>query len=168
MVPPATALLFPSLFTVRVRISEPSEISEPELSTISCRSGATAGRLNCAEATKRSVPVRTRELSLLPPSTKASAVKIMVLPAPVSPVKTFRPLPSSSVDWSIIPRLRIEISSRYVRSLTAPAFNGKFKFSNKAISKQRWLQVGQLYHRFIFSDVNLVPRFQCELTKRIS
>ena len=96
--PPATALLFPSLFTVRVRINEPSEISEPELSTISCRSGATAGRLNCAVATKRSVPVRTNELSLLPPRTNASAVKIMVLPAPVSPVKTLSPLPSSRVD----------------------------------------------------------------------
>ena len=78
-------------------------------------------------ATKRSLPFRTKELSLLPPKMRLSAVRIMVFPAPVSPVKTVKPGEISNVECSITPIERIVISSRKVRSLTAPAFNWKFE-----------------------------------------
>ena len=48
-------------------------------------------------------PVRTAPLSARPPSSRPSAVTTMVLPAPVSPVITVSPGPSSSVDDSMTP-----------------------------------------------------------------
>ena len=48
-------------------------------------------------------PVRTAPASARPPSSSPSAVTTMVLPAPVSPVITVRPGPSSSADASITP-----------------------------------------------------------------
>jgi hypothetical protein len=59
----------------------------------------------------------------LAPSKRERAVRFIVLPAPVSPVRTLRPLLSSSELESIIPKFRIDISSRKERSLTAPSFN---------------------------------------------
>ena len=74
-------------------------------------------------ATKRSEPLRTNELSALPPKMRFKAVKIMVFPAPVSPDKTVNPFEISRVELSITPIDRIVISSRNVRSLTTPALN---------------------------------------------
>ena len=90
-----------------------------------------------AEALSRSAPCLTSALSLFPPRTNDSAVRIIVLPAPVSPVRTFSPGPNSSSDCSITPRFRIDISSRKERSLTAPTFNGKLELCNQAVGKER-------------------------------
>ena len=132
--PPHEALLFPSLLTVRVTIRDEPSTSAPISSSCSFESEVTE---NCAVATRRSDPCLTSELSLLPPRTRLKAVRIIVFPAPVSPVNTFKPRPSSSSDCSMIPRLRIEISSRYERSLTAPTFNGKFELCNQSICEER-------------------------------
>ena len=56
-------------------------------------------------------PVRTAPLSARPPSSRPSAVTTMVLPAPVSPVMTVSPGPSSSVEDSMTPSEPIRISS---------------------------------------------------------
>ena len=133
LTPPHTALLLPSALTVLEMIRESSSNSAPTSSMTGAKSFVTE---KVAEATNRSLPWRTSALSLFPPRTRANAVRIMVLPAPVSPVRTFKPAPNSSSDWSIIPRFRIEISLRNERSLTAPTFYGKFKFCNKPISKE--------------------------------
>ena len=53
------------------------------------------GIANRPLATNRSLPFRTSEESLLPPNTRLRAVRIIVFPAPVSPVKTVRPLLNS-------------------------------------------------------------------------
>ena len=49
-------------------------------------------------ATNLSDPLRTKALSAFPPKMRFKAVRIIVLPAPVSPVKTVKPLEISSVD----------------------------------------------------------------------
>ena len=126
------ALLFPSIFTVRVRISSSPSRCKPLSSKVWI---CVFGIVKRALATNRSLPLRTKELSLLPPKIKLSAVKIIVLPAPVSPVNTVRPLEISNVECSITPIERIVISSRKVRSLTAPSFNGKFELSYQSITK---------------------------------
>ena len=109
VVPDAVALLFPSLLTVRERISDPSSINPPRSSIVALKD---SGIEKVAEATSRSLPWRTRALSDFEPSNRESAVRIIVFPAPVSPVRTLSPLLSSSELESMIPKLRIEISSR--------------------------------------------------------
>ena len=126
------ALLFPSALTVRVRINCPSSICKPFSSKELC---SDFGTLKLPLATNLSLPLRTSELSLLPPKMRFNAVKIMVFPAPVSPVKTVSPGDISIVECSITPMERIDISSRNVRSLTAPALNGKFEFGHQSITK---------------------------------
>ena len=88
--PLATAFDLPSLFTVRVRINSPdSEIIPLD----SKRSANSCGILKVALAIARSWPCLTSAASALPPRTRFSAVKTMVLPAPVSPVITVKPGP---------------------------------------------------------------------------
>jgi len=118
LTPLVVALLFPSAFTVRTTINSPSSIRASS-NKISCALGIE----NLPLATRRSEPLRTRELSALPPRIRLSAVKIIVFPAPVSPERTVRPLEISRTELSITPIDRIVISSRKVRSLTTPALN---------------------------------------------
>src|SRR5579875_3131206 len=55
------------------------------------------------------------------PSSSPSAVMMMVLPAPVSPDRTFRPGANSSTACSIIAKLRIRSSSSIaVRPASSP------------------------------------------------
>ena len=65
-----------------------------------------------AETCALSLPVRTRSASLFPPRIRPRAVSTIVLPAPVSPVRTFSPGCNSIFADSITPRFRIEISSK--------------------------------------------------------
>ena len=118
LTPLIVALLFPSAATVRTTMSSPSSMSASS-NKISCALGIE----NFPLATNRSAPFRTRELSALPPKMRFNAVKIIVLPAPVSPDKTVNPFDISRVELSITPIERIVISSRKVRSLTTPALN---------------------------------------------
>ncbi len=77
------------------------------------RPGARAGRGPAPRPrpARARAPTRTAPLSLRPPSSRPRAVTIMVLPAPVSPVITVRPGPSSSVEASMTPSELIRISS---------------------------------------------------------
>ena len=61
---------------------------------------------------------------------ETGAGKTMVLPAPVSPVMTVKPGPNSKLDFSITPIPEMLTSESFGRSLTAPAFDWKFKFRN--------------------------------------
>ncbi len=118
LTPFVVALLLPSAPTVRTTINSPSSINASS-NKISCA----LGMENLPLATKRSAPFLTNELSAFPPRMRFNAVKIMVLPAPVSPDKTVNPFDISRVELSITPIERIVISSRKVRSLTTPALN---------------------------------------------
>ncbi len=65
----------------------------------------------CPRRGRPFAPLRTAPASARAPSRRPSAVTSIVLPAPVSPVTTFSPGPSSSTDSSITPRELIRISS---------------------------------------------------------
>ena len=147
------ALLLPSAFTVLVRINCPSSTCKPCSSKESCKD---FGTLKLPLATNLSLPFRTSELSLLPPRIRFKAVKIIVFPAPVSPVKTVKPGDISRVECSITPIERIDISSRNVRSLTAPALNGKFEFGHQSIAKYSVSQMRQLNNVGIFGNDNAI------------
>ena len=92
-----------------------------------------AGTANFPVTLARSAPCLTKSESLLLPKTKAKAVKTIVLPAPVSPVKTVSPDLNSIFELSMTPSPRMEISSNALfRSclLPTPTLNWQFKFSN--------------------------------------
>ena len=93
LIPFVVALLFPSTDTVRVTINSPSSTK-----TSSNKCSADLGMLKRPLATNLSEPFRTKALSALPPKIRFKAVKIIVLPAPVSPVKTVKPFEISNVD----------------------------------------------------------------------
>ena len=93
LTPFVIALLFPSAETVRVTINSPSSTSAS-----SKRCSDDRGIENLPLATNLSEPLRTNALSAFPPKIRFKAVKIMVFPAPVSPVRTVNPLEISSVD----------------------------------------------------------------------
>ena len=86
-----------------------SSTSPPEEEITSARF---LGIENFPVITARSDPALTRSASLLLPKTKPSAVKTIVLPAPVSPVKTVKPVLNSILELSITPRDLMEISSK--------------------------------------------------------
>ena len=75
-----------------------SSTSPPSSSTAAANAGQV--RRRCTTPSTRAVcaPVRTAPVSARPPSSSPSAVTTMVLPAPVSPVITVRPGPSSRVE----------------------------------------------------------------------
>ena len=93
LTPFVVALLLPSAATVRVTINSPSSTS-----TSSKRCSEDFGIEKRPLATNLSDPLRTKALSAFPPKIRFKAVKIIVFPAPVSPVKTVKPLEISSVD----------------------------------------------------------------------
>ena len=72
-----------------------------------------AGRARVTTPSTRAcfAPVRTAPVSARPPSSSPSAVTTMVLPAPVSPVITVSPGPSSRTEESITPSWPMRISS---------------------------------------------------------
>ena len=92
--PLLVALLLPSLVTERVMINSPSSTMTPHSSNTLVLDNGTVKR---PLAINRSLPFRTKALSLLPPKIKLRAVKIMVFPAPVSPERTVSPFEISSV-----------------------------------------------------------------------
>ena len=76
----------------------------------------------------------------------------MVLPAPVSPVKTVKPGLNSIFDDSITPKDLIEISSNLLLTtflLPTPTLNWQFEFSNQAISKSGRFNMCQQHILFI-------------------
>ena len=77
--------------------------------------GARSGRVGPSTSTMPSTtalraPARTSAASARAPSSRPSPETTMVLPAPVSPVTTFRPGLSSSTASSMTPRFWIRIS----------------------------------------------------------
>ena len=110
------------------------------------RSAIVLGTANFPVITARSWPCRTKSESLLLPRTNPSAVKTIVLPAPVSPVKTVKPGLNSIFVLSITPRPRMEISSKLLLLtflLATPTLNRQLKFSNNPIGKGGWLNMCQ-------------------------
>ena len=130
--PLAIALLFPSLVTFLEIVKVPSSISKPRSSKLLT---LVLGILKRALADNLSSPLLTRVLSDLPPKTRLSAVRTIVLPAPVSPVSTVKPLLNSSAAPVITPIFFICISSKKVLSLTAPTFNWQLEFSYESIGE---------------------------------
>ena len=108
--PPTVARLRPSADTVRVRMSSPSSTDPPASSTRSA-TAAWSGTSQRPSTTALDAPRRTEPASARAPRSSPSAVTIMVLPAPVSPVTTVNPGPSSSVASPMTPRSEMRISS---------------------------------------------------------
>ena len=115
--PPATALLLPSELTVRVIINSPSCAITPRSSNFSAKSLLIS---KVALATALSLPCLTSAASAFPPRTRFSAVKIIVFPAPVSPVITVNPGFNSRFDEAITPMPLIETSLNLGRLLATP------------------------------------------------
>ena len=109
--PPIKTRDLPCALTVRVMTAEPSSTCPPFSAIKFAISLFTANR---PVTVARSAPIRTKSESDLLPRTKPKAVKTIVLPAPVSPVKTVNPSLNSIFDDSITPKLRMEISSNLV------------------------------------------------------
>ena len=93
LTPLVVALLLPSVATVRVTINWPSSTK-----TSSKRCSEDCGIEKRPLATNLSDPLRTKALSAFPPRIRFKAVKIIVFPAPVSPVRTVKPFDISNVD----------------------------------------------------------------------
>ena len=98
----------PAALTVLVITAELSSIAPPLSSIKEAISDVT---LNFPVTVALSAPTRTKSESDLSPRTNPNAVKTIVFPAPVSPVKTVRPDLNSIFEESITPSERIEISS---------------------------------------------------------
>ncbi len=91
--PPMAARDLPSEFTVRlIRISA-SEVSAPRPCSLSKSSSLELSRRPSTRDCW--VPVRTVDESALFPSSRPSAVRTIVFPAPVSPVRAVKPGPNS-------------------------------------------------------------------------
>ena len=108
--PPTQARARPSAGTERAS-SRPSSSSSPPASVARRAASAPGATRSSPSTAAAAAPARTTPGSAREPSSSPSAVTTMVLPAPVSPVRTLRPGCSGSVASAMTPRSRIRSSS---------------------------------------------------------
>ena len=96
------ARLLPVVSTVR-RSSKSVATSKPAASSQPCRAGVAS---NSAQTSQRSAPSRTTAESARAPKASCSASIKMDLPAPVSPVRTVKPLARSIASSRTITKSR--------------------------------------------------------------
>jgi len=89
----------------------PTPLSGPGGLYLPTATGPSAGTLSLPSTLARSAAGLTRDGSARPPNSRPSPETTMVLPAPVSPVTTLKPLDSSSTASSITPSPVIRTSS---------------------------------------------------------
>src|SRR6476469_6132518 len=148
--PPTNARERPSAATLRARTTRSSSTSPPDSTTAWATAGSASTRSTPSTRAERA-PARTAPVSARPPSRSPSAVTTMVLPAPVSPVTTVRPGPSSRVEDSMTPSEPIRISSSIVslgQSTTPlagapPALDGQAELGHQAVGEGCLVQPDQ-------------------------
>ena len=152
--PPRWARPRPVAATTREAIS--SWTPSPRSSRSAPASTARAATAPADGTTKRpstradAAPERTAPVSARPPRSSPSPVTTIVLPAPVSPVSTLRPGPSSTTAWLITPRSVILISSSTASSRelsrvdgAAPPGDGQLELGDEAVGERAGVEPGE-------------------------
>src|SRR5204863_7444755 len=108
--PLTQARLRPSRCTVRRTTSSLPAAGNPRVSSLASQVVGSRGR-NSAWTSASSAPVRTESACARPPSTRCSASTRMLLPAPVSPVRTLNPGSKCTSSSSMMANARTRSSS---------------------------------------------------------